>query len=255
MHDRQDPLWQALAAMRIEPAGAAATFAAKLAREQGWSPSHAQAVVEEYRRFLYLAGTATYPVSPSRAVDKAWHLHLTYSRHYWDELCGRILGQPLHHDPSLGGAEEDARHQDQYARTLALYRATFGEEPLAAIWPNPKADGSRASRRLGWTGAAGATLLLAACSSLAAASGGDGGDIVLGIVLVAGFVGLLILLARIGKGSGGRRRHGRRAGEASGGAYGGYESSSDWDDGGSSGDSGDGGSSCGGGGCGGGGGD
>ena len=84
-----DPLWKALAAMRIEAGGAALTFAARLARENGWSAAHAAAVVEEYRRFLYLAATAG-PVTPSEDVDQAWHLHLSYTRHYWEVPCGAV---------------------------------------------------------------------------------------------------------------------------------------------------------------------
>jgi len=50
-------LRDSLAAMRIAPEGAALTFEARLAREQGWSSARAARVVEEYRRFLYLAAT------------------------------------------------------------------------------------------------------------------------------------------------------------------------------------------------------
>ncbi len=42
---------------------------------------------DEYRRFAFLAATAGHPVTPSDAVDQAWHLHLTYSRDYWDRFC------------------------------------------------------------------------------------------------------------------------------------------------------------------------
>ena len=103
---RNTALWQALAAMRIEREGAEATFARRLGLKQCWSKRHTYAVIEEYRRFLYLAATGDRPVTPSDDVDEAWHLHLTYTRHYWDELCGRILGKPLHHDPTEGGAQD-----------------------------------------------------------------------------------------------------------------------------------------------------
>src|SRR5262249_47420226 len=69
------------------------------------------------------------------AVDAAWHLHLTYTRSYWQRLCGGVLGRPLHHDPSRGGPDEAARHRHMYSRTLAAYREAFGQEPPADIWP------------------------------------------------------------------------------------------------------------------------
>ncbi|HYR07000.1 MAG TPA: hypothetical protein VEQ60_04515 [Longimicrobium sp.] len=110
-------------------------FSARLARENGWTRAFAERVVEEYRRFLYLAMTAGHTVTPSVEVDQAWHQHLTYTRSYWDELCGKVLGRPLHHEPTKGGSAEGNRFVDLYARTLDSYRAAFGQEPPRDIWP------------------------------------------------------------------------------------------------------------------------
>lgn len=98
-----------LEAMRIEPEGADRTFVSRLAEENGWTPAYAERVLNEYRRFLFLAVTAGHAVTPSDEVDQAWHLHLAYSRHYWGELCPQILGRPLHHGPTAGGRAEAAR--------------------------------------------------------------------------------------------------------------------------------------------------
>ena len=132
----EHPLWIALRDYRVGPAGAALTFEARLARENGWSAAFAEAVMDEYRRFLFLAMTAGHMVVPSDAVDQAWHLHLTYSRDYWDRLCGEILGAPLHHGPTPGGREEGAHFFALYAETLASYERLFGEIPPAEIWPS-----------------------------------------------------------------------------------------------------------------------
>ncbi|WP_166040030.1 hypothetical protein [Sphingosinicella sp. YJ22] len=147
---RDTPLWQALAAMRIEREGAAATFARRLGRKQGWGKRHTYAVIEEYRRFLYLAATGDRPVTPSDDVDAAWHLHLTYTRHYWDELCGRILGRPLHHDPTEGGAAQQQHFIEQYAATLDRYERVFGVPPRGDVWrpPNDASGGDRLWLRL-----------------------------------------------------------------------------------------------------------
>lgn len=51
---------------------------------------------------MYLAVRANHPVTPSDEVDQAWHLHLTYSRSYWDEFCGAVLEEVVHHDPTRG---------------------------------------------------------------------------------------------------------------------------------------------------------
>jgi len=129
------PLWQALSAYEVGPADADFSFAQRLARENGWTPAKAARVFEEYRRFLFLAATAGHSVTPSDAVDQAWHLHLTYTRDYWERLCPEVLGQPLHHGPTKGGRAEGERFFEQYARTLRSYEAAFGPAP-ADIWPD-----------------------------------------------------------------------------------------------------------------------
>lgn len=268
MKYQQDPLLQSLAAMQIEPAGAATSFAAKLARDNGWDRSFAEAVTAEYRRFLYLAATGDGPATPSDAIDKAWHLHLTYSRHYWDELCGRILGRPLHHDPSVGGTAEDERHQGQYADTLRRYRATFGAAPPARIWPHGAAPASVAvspKRRAALFARAGAAAaactLLAACAAIADATGASERKVTTGFFVFAGVaavIGFIFWGIRGSAGAGSGKRDGSGSCGSScgsiGSSCGSIQSESSGGSESSSGSEG-GGSSCGGGGCGGGGGD
>ncbi|AJP73007.1 glycine-rich domain-containing protein [Sphingomonas hengshuiensis] len=122
-------------ALAIDPDGAALSFVGRLARENGWPPAYARRVDREYRRFLFLAATASHPVTPSDAVDQAWHLHLAYTRSYWDDLCGAVLGRALHHGPTAGGRDEDRRYRTQYAATLDRYRQVFGTPPPADVWP------------------------------------------------------------------------------------------------------------------------
>jgi hypothetical protein len=217
---RSSPMWQRLATMRIEAEGARLTFAARLARENGWSAAHAAAVVEEYRRFLYLAAIAG-PVTPSEDVDQAWHLHLSFTRHYWEMLCGETIGTPLHHDPTEGGPAQWAHYHRQYEETLARYRAIFGAAPPCEIWPDAAArfaarplriDAGRywllpkaPVRRLPLF--AGAAMLVAACTTLAANSAGESGPMVIvSILLLISFVAVGVAVALRGssrKGDGG----------------------------------------------------
>jgi hypothetical protein len=124
--------------MVIEPAGSALTFPKRLARENGWAEDFAARVVDEYRRFLYLTAVTEQDMTPSDEVDQAWHLHMLYSRHYWDVLCKAILKRPLHHGPTQGGAVERTRYHDQYEATIDAYRTHFGAEPPRDIWPVSK---------------------------------------------------------------------------------------------------------------------
>lgn len=128
-------LWHRIAAHTIGPPDASLTFAARLARENRWSAAHGERVICEYKRFCYLAVTAGHEVTPSDAVDQAWHLHLTYSRDYWGVYCPQVLGTDLHHGPTQGGTAERGRFYRQYADTLAAYEAAFDETPPADIWP------------------------------------------------------------------------------------------------------------------------
>ena len=123
------------------PAG----FTERLSTEHGWTPAYTQNVLSEYRRFLVLAATAGQSVTPSRAVDAAWHEHLTHTRDYWHRLTP-LLPAPLHHDPSGGTAGEDAHYAAQYLGTLALYCARFGP-PDPSIWPDPGAPRPTPRRR------------------------------------------------------------------------------------------------------------
>lgn len=128
-------LWARLEGFELDAQDAAFDFSARLSRENRWSSAHTARVIGEYKRFLALAMCAGHPVTPSVAVDEAWHLHLLYTRSYWDDLCGTVLGRKLHHEPTTGGPEEAARFEAQYASTLASYRRLFGMEPPADIWP------------------------------------------------------------------------------------------------------------------------
>jgi len=131
------PIWRALQIYEIGPPDAALTFPARLARENRWSEAFAERVIEEYKRFCFLAVTAGHEVTPSDAVDQAWHLHLTYSRDYWLRFCPEVLGRDLHHGPTAGGGAEQARYFEQYARTLQSYEAAFGPAPVD-IWPSAR---------------------------------------------------------------------------------------------------------------------
>lgn len=131
-------LWATLSHMRIEEPGTGRRFEEALAEETGWSLDFAERVADEYCGFLYLAATAGFEVTPSQAVDQAWHLHLEWP-HYREILCREIVGRDLEHRPATGDPEDEARCARQYEETLALYERVFGKPPPADIWPDPTA--------------------------------------------------------------------------------------------------------------------
>ena len=126
------------------------SFARRLGRDNGWAHDYTTRVIEEYRRFAFLAMVAGHPVTPSDQVDQVWHLHLTYTRSYWDRFCGEVLERPLHHGPTRGGSAEAAKFEDLYVKTLRSYARLFGHAPPEDIWPPPAArfDSDLAFRRV-----------------------------------------------------------------------------------------------------------
>ena len=133
-----DEFWHRLAQWPLERDDRALSFARRLGRENGWTLSFAQEAILEYKKFVYLAVRAKHPVTPSPKVDQVWHLHLSYTKSYWEEMCGEILKAPLHHNPTAGGETEDRKYLEQYKRTLSSYEHAFGGPPPAEFWPEPK---------------------------------------------------------------------------------------------------------------------
>lgn len=168
-------------------------FNEHLMRSNGWTRAFALRAIEEYRKFVFLAMVADHQVTPSDQVDQVWHLHLLFSDVYWNDFCPRVLGRPLHHEPTRGGPHERARFQHLYRATLASYRQHFGDPPLD-LWPpldvrfgrdlqmqrGPIRRGFRPWRRLRswWSVAAGAALLVLVSAAVAWADDGpEGGSI------------------------------------------------------------------------------
>lgn len=131
---RDPDLWKRVKNCHPDEVEADFPFSHRLARDNGWTQDFALRVITEYQRFAYLSRMQEGMVTPSDEVDQAWHLHLTYTRHYWGPFKD-ALGGALHHMPTKGGAGQDALFREAYQKTLDLYRTEFGTEPPEDIWP------------------------------------------------------------------------------------------------------------------------
>lgn len=134
MNTNQWELYQSIEAFSLDTADTALSFSKRLARDNGWSANYTQRVIAEYKKFAFLAVVAGHPVTPSDRVDQVWHLHLVYTRSYWDEFCPNVLGKALHHGPTRGGGSEHDKFNDWYNKTLASYEHFFGQKPPEDIW-------------------------------------------------------------------------------------------------------------------------
>ncbi|RQR25555.1 TIGR04222 domain-containing membrane protein [Burkholderia sp. Bp9142] len=136
--DAQQALLTRLLAYSTDDPHAVLPYSRRLAEAEGWTHAHALAVIDEYKRFAFLAQAAGHPVTPSVAVDAAWHFHLQYTVEYWDVFCADVLRARLHHMPGTGAPDEAAVYARRYQDTLDSYRRLFGREPPASIWPRPE---------------------------------------------------------------------------------------------------------------------
>ncbi len=138
MNTEKTELYERIQAFSLDKPDAQLSFSKRLATDNGWSFQYAQQAIEEYKKFAFLAVAAGHPVTPSDQVDQVWHLHLTYTRSYWEEFCLQVLQTPLHHDPTVGGEAENQKFDDWYSRTLESYERFFEVKPPVEIWSTPK---------------------------------------------------------------------------------------------------------------------
>lgn len=135
MTQPQAALYRRLEAFCLDGAQAQFPLSRRLGVQQHWSPGFTQRAIAEYKKFAFLATAAGHPVAPPPVVDQVWHAHLLYTESYWGEFCPQVLQQPLHHQPSQGGAAEVAKFDQWYRQTLTSYVHFFGTPP-ADIWPS-----------------------------------------------------------------------------------------------------------------------
>jgi len=118
-------------ATALVPKAVREDFLAQLMAHEGWPRFRAEAALEEYRRFLYLAR-----INPAATLPACFaglqQLHLAYAAEFHAASGGstRLPGGPM--QPVAGMANETAQ-----AETLALYQLEFTTMPLADFWPQP----------------------------------------------------------------------------------------------------------------------
>lgn len=126
-------LWRQLQEFEFDVSGVPEPFSLRLARKMEWHHNYTLRVIDEYRKFLYLLKTAGHMVTPSKAVDEVWHLHLIYTHSYWEVLCVGIFKEAVHHHPGDGSTADMEKYAAIYERTLDDYSAVFGEPPVE-VW-------------------------------------------------------------------------------------------------------------------------
>lgn len=139
MDYRFDPLWLKLATMNLQGAEAMAPFLKMVEQQMGVNRDMAGRVIEEYRKFLFLAMRSGHQVIPPGAVNDVWMMHLQNAQNYWEQLGKMIAERPTagRFDPSAFAAMADP-----WKQTLESYEKIFGTKPPMDIWKGPAAAGN-----------------------------------------------------------------------------------------------------------------
>lgn len=117
------------------------SFQDRLQEVGNWSAEDTAAVLREYRRFLYIKAVTGETLTPPKAVDTAWHLHVEQVSDWtaFQAATGRSV-------PHLTGLIWPA-NKEAYLRAHEVYRQAFDETPPTTIWPEPERLGDLMARR------------------------------------------------------------------------------------------------------------
>jgi hypothetical protein len=116
----------------------------KLHADLSISPTEANVLFEDVKRFIALCVTTPQPLAPPRIVDQAWHQFILTTRDYF-YFCDRHCGRYVHHQP----ADPFAAAKDYSAerrRTRLLAEAVFGT--LSPNW-NESETGAKCTHNCG----------------------------------------------------------------------------------------------------------
>ena len=120
-------LWNSILQFDFDNPPSEYGFSIRLANENYWTKSFTEQAITEYKKFMYLAATSDFMVSPSEIVDVVWHQHLIFTQSY-EDFCV-ILGKRIQHIPSTHSKAEFEKFKQAKERTKKLYAENFGEQP------------------------------------------------------------------------------------------------------------------------------
>ena len=131
MDYRLDPLWLKLNLMNADGLQAFAPLMEMMQKQMGQNSEMAQRVIEEYRKFLFLAMRAGHQVIPPGPVNDVWMMHLQNAQNYWENL-GQMIGErPMAQGIDAKNFAIDGRRLEGDARIL---REDLRQEAPMDIW-------------------------------------------------------------------------------------------------------------------------
>jgi hypothetical protein len=124
-------LWNKILAFDFDNPPSEYGFSTRLANENFWTIEFTDQAILEYKKFMYLAATSDFMVSPSEVIDTVWHQHLIFTQSYQD-FCN-TLGKQIQHIPSTHNKEDFEKFRQAKERTIKFYERDFGKQP-ENIW-------------------------------------------------------------------------------------------------------------------------
>lgn len=112
-----------------------------------WDRKYAKALVEEYRRFLYLAEISKGDAVASQDIITAVTLHREHLPDDWEELRQK-LGPENHAAYDQVESGRESATLERYRHTLNLYRQEFNADPPTDVWPRAERILARPRGRL-----------------------------------------------------------------------------------------------------------
>ncbi len=100
----------------------------KIQASQSVESQTARELLVEIMRFLHLIAFYNRRLTPSLALDLAWHEFILFTSMY-AAFCQQKFGRFIHHHP--GGKESD--NQRNFQKTLQLYMLHWGQ-PDETVW-------------------------------------------------------------------------------------------------------------------------
>ena len=108
---------------------------ARLVKEGAIPEATVDEAILEFRRFFGLAIVDPTPFAMfSEEVDAVWHGCVVFTRLYAD-LCERVCGHFIHHEPTDDPAETAADPRSEWQAFEDAYTRVYG--PLGRLWPQP----------------------------------------------------------------------------------------------------------------------
>ena len=130
MDDQQQELYSRIAHFAFDEGDETLTFAARLARENAWSSAFAARAIAEYRRFVWLGADGGPRGNAIRRRRSVWHLHLTYTRSYWDRFCADTRTTAT---PRATKEASESRARRTIRAHAGHYREFFAEEARGCL--------------------------------------------------------------------------------------------------------------------------